>query len=162
MKHPTISIIAVIGLRRELGKDNKLLWNIKADMERFKNLTVGHTVIMGRKTYESIGRALSRRFNIVITREKSLKIKGGLVVHSFEEALQHAWEVEKREVFVIGGGQIYEEAMKYADKLYLTIVKETNTMADTFFPEYSRFAKAGFKEAHEEKGLKFTFLELTK
>lgn len=161
MNNPKISIIAAIGSNRELGKNNKLLWHLPEDLKRFKQLTIGHTVVMGRKTFESIGRPLPRRFNIVITRDKSYKARGCIVVYTFEEALHHAWEVEKEEIFVIGGGQIYEEAMKYTDRLLLTLVKGSFE-ADTFFPDYSMFKKIIKKEEKEENGRKLTLLELVK
>jgi len=161
MNNPKINIIAAIGSNRELGKDNKLLWHISEDLQRFKQLTIGHTVIMGRKTYESIGKPLPRRLNIIISRDTSFRAQGCIVAHSLEEALNQAKEIEKEEVFIIGGGQIYELGLKFADKLYLTLVNGIYG-ADTFFPDYSLFTKVISKEEKEEKGQKFTFIELTK
>lgn len=162
-----ISLIAAIGLNRELGKDNKLLYHIPEDLKRFKKLTEGHAVIMGRKTYESIGKPLPNRLNIIITHNQNFKIDhynvskhcNVVVCHSLESAFAKA--SADKEVFVIGGGEIYRQAIKVADKLYLTIVN-SKTEADTFFPDYSEFKKVIFDESHESGGYKFRFVELTK
>jgi len=159
MDKPKISIIAAIGENRELGKDNKLLWHIQVDMDRFKQITFGHPVIMGRTTYESIGKPLPGRTNIVITRDQSYQVAGCLVCHSLEEAIEKAKELDNREIFLIGGGQIYGQGIKYADKLYLTIVKG-NFEADTYFPDYSEFKKIIFQKESHDKHYGYTFLEL--
>lgn len=157
-----ISIIAIIGQNRELGKDNQLLWNIPEDMKRFKEITQGHPVIMGRRTYESIGGKLKDRDNIIITREENFKAQGCTVTSSLEKALSYAQEINNEEVFVIGGAQIYEQALPYTDKLYLTIVEQT-TEADTYFPDYSEFNNVVKEEEKEtENGLKYKFLEFIK
>ena len=159
MTNPTISIIAVIGKNRELGKNNKLLWNIPQDLKRFKEITSGHPVIMGKTTYQSIGRPLPGRSNIIISRDKSLKVVGCTVVDSIAEAISFASINDKKEVFIIGGGQIYQQGIKFAVKLYLTVVDE-NADADTFFPEYSDFKKEIFRQENQAEELKYTFLEL--
>lgn len=165
-----ISIIAAIGRNRELGKDNKLLWHIPEDMKQFRELTKGHVVIMGRKTFESIGRLLPSRTNIIVTRDKTFTVSGAVVVHSFEVGLERARKEEilrspqddnKREIFVIGGGQIYAEAMPFTDRLYLTIV-DGEFVADTFFPDYSEFTKVLSKEKGRSGEYRYTFLELEK
>ena len=158
---PKISIIAAIGKNRELGKKNKLLWHIPDDLPRFKKLTTGHPIVMGRKTFESIGRPLPNRTNIVVTRDSSYDVEGVVVVHSIEKAIEEAKKKDKEEIFVIGGGQIYEQAIKFVDKLYLTLV-EGEYEADTFFPDYSQFKKKIFEQKNEYEGLKYTFLELEK
>ena len=154
-----ISIIAAIASgNRALGKDNKLIYKIPEDLKRFKDLTEGHVVIMGRKTFESIGYPLSNRLNIIITRDKNYSQKGITVVHSLDEAFQLVRNED--EVFVIGGGQIYQEALPKADKLYLTIV-EGNPEADTFFPDYSEFKRVVWEsEEQQSDGFKYKFLEL--
>jgi len=153
-----ISLIAAIASgNRALGKDNKLIYKIPEDLKRFKDLTKGHVVIMGRKTFESIGYSLPNRLNIIITRDKNYSQKGITVVHSLDEALKQVQSDD--EVFIIGGGQIYQEAIGMADKLYLTVV-EGSPAADTFFPDYSEFKKVVFEETHESGGLKYKFLEL--
>ncbi len=138
-----ISIIAAIGRNNELGADNKLLWSLPADMKFFRDTTRGRTVIMGRKTFESIGRILPNRTNIIITRDNNYNFKGATVVHSLEEALQFAGLAQGREfeenqdeveVFIIGGAQIYKQGLDKAHKLYITHVDEIFPLADTFFP----------------------------
>lgn len=162
MNKTKISIIAAIGRNRELGKDNKLLWNIPKDLKRFKKITFGHTVIMGRKTFESIGYPLPNRTNIIITRDTKYKIpdtKNVVITQSLEEAIALGKKIEHKELFIIGGGQIYQQAIKFADKLYLTIV-EGEYEADTFFPDYSMFTKKVFEEEKESDGYKYRFVEL--
>lgn len=155
-----ISLIAAIASgNRALGKDNDLIYKIPEDLKRFKEITSGHAIIMGRKTYESIGHPLPNRINIVITRDPNFKAEGVVVVHSLDEALKQI--NESGEVFIIGGGQIYQEAIKMADKLYLTIV-EGNPEADTFFPDYSEFKKVVSEESHESEGHKYKFITLEK
>ncbi len=161
MPGPKISIIAAIGKNRELGKNNKLLWHIPGDLPHFKKLTLGHPIIMGRKTFESIGRPLPNRTNIVVTRDSSYEVEGVVVVHSIEKAIEEAKKKDKEEIFVIGGGQIYEQALPFADRLYLTIV-DAQAEADTYFPDYSEFKKIISEEKNESEGLKYTFLELEK
>lgn len=162
-------MIAAIGEHSELGKDNKLLWDIPEDMKRFRELTKGHVVIMGRKTYESIGHPLPNRVNIIVTRDRSFsehvsinQLIGTFVTYSLEEAIKLAKKKETRgEIFIIGGGQIYKEGIKYADKLYLTIV-EGKFYADTFFPHYSEFKKTVFNRESKDKKNKYTFQVLEK
>jgi len=164
-----ISIIAAIGKNRELGKNNKLLWHIPEDIKRFKKLTTGHAVIMGQRTFKSIGKLLPNRTNIILTHEKSVFsldscLRGNdnttmIVVSSIKEAIKEAKYVEKNEVFVIGGGMIYKQFLPLADKLYLTIV-ESEYEADTFFPEYLAFNKIISKESLNTEKYKLTFLEL--
>lgn len=159
---PKISIIAAIGgKKRALGKDNKLLWHIPEDMRRFKEATYGHTVIMGRKTFESIGRPLANRMNFVVTRDPDYVPNGKIdICNSLEEAIEKAKEREVNEIFIIGGGQIYEQAMQYADKLYLTLVEGEFDDADTFFPDYSAFKKKVSEQTKSSNGYTYTFLEL--
>lgn len=136
-----ISIIAAIGKNNELGKGNDLLWHMPADFKHFKDTTTGSPIIMGRKTFLSIGKPLPGRKNIVITRDKTFKQQGIEVVHSLKEALETSrqdideQDIDEKEVFVIGGGEIYKQAMEVADKLYITHVDMADKDADTFFPE---------------------------
>ncbi|MEA1926501.1 MAG: dihydrofolate reductase [Patescibacteria group bacterium] len=155
-----VSIIVVIGKNREIGCNNKLLWDIPEDMERFKRITTGHTVIMGDKTYESIGYPLPGRKNVVVTLDKNYKAEGCEVKYSLENVLNDAKEGSE-EVFVIGGGQIYKQSLPYTDKLYLTIVDDA-PQADTYFPDYSEFKKVLSEEKKEHNGIKYRFLELVK
>ncbi len=132
---PVISIIAAMGSNRELGKDNQLLWHLPADLKRFKSITQGHPVIMGRKTFESIGRPLPKRTNVVISSQENYQPKGVTVVSSLMQALILAPELDEEEVFIIGGGRVYAESLGFADRLYLTLV-HGEFEAGTFFPEY--------------------------
>mgnify|MGYP003393249244 CR=1 FL=1 len=153
-----ISMIAAIASgNRALGKNGDLIYKIPEDLKRFKEITSGHPIIMGRKTFESIGRPLPNRVNIVITRDPNFSVEGVNTVHSLDEALRQAQGDD--EVFIIGGGQIYNEAIKKADKLYLTIV-EGSPEADTFFPDYSEFKKVVFEEEYEENRIKYKFVDL--
>ena len=163
-----ISLIAAIASgNRAIGKNNRLIYHIPEDLKRFRRITSGHVVIMGRKTFEAIGHPLENRTNIIITRDPDYFVEGAIVVHSLDEALQKAQafgsEAQARrgddEIFIIGGGQVYQEAIKMADKLYLTIV-EGSPQADTFFPPYSDFKKVVFEESHESEGLKYKFMDL--
>jgi dihydrofolate reductase len=156
-----LSIICALAENRAIGKDNRLLWHIPEDLKRFKRITAGHAVIMGRRTFESIGRALPDRTNIVISREPDLQAEGCLVVPSFEAALEKAREIEPEEIFIIGGGQVYRQAIERADKLYLTLIPGEYE-ADTFFPEYNRFDKIIRKEKFTWDGKNGFFLELEK
>ncbi len=129
-----IAIIAAVGRNRELGLGGKLLWHIPDDMRRFKELTTGHPVIMGRKTWESLPqkfRPLPGRTNIVVTRQTGYEAAGATVVDSLEAARAKG----AGEVFVIGGGELYAAALPFANRLYLTLV-DADTDADTFFPPY--------------------------
>ncbi len=156
-----VSIIAAIGENRELGKNNKLLWDIPEDMEHFRSKTRGHAVIMGRKTYESIGHALPNRPNIVITRDETFTTPDGcFIVHSLDEAIELGRQKEQEELFIIGGANIYEQAMEKTDKLYLTIVHQTFPDADTFFPDYSRFSNVISSKESNDQNFSYTFLEL--
>jgi dihydrofolate reductase len=161
MKKPIVSIIAAIGTNQELGKNNKLLWHIPQDFARFKKITLSHPVIMGRTTFCSIGKPLPGRVNIVVTRDKNFKADRVIICHSLEEAIDKAKRKDNKEIFVIGGGQIYEQAIKFADKLYLTLVKG-NFDADTFFPDYSQFTKVVYKKEGQDDNYRYTFLELVK
>ncbi len=132
-----ISIISAIGKNNEIGKKNELLWNLPADMKHFKETTSGHTVIMGQKTFESIGRPLPKRRNIVLTLDKNFNREGIEIVHSIEEldALLEKTSTPEEENFIIGGGMIYKLFIDKADKLYITHVDASFPDADTFFPE---------------------------
>jgi len=132
-----ISLIAAIGKNNELGKGNDLVWKLPADLKYFRETTAGHPVIMGRKTFESIGKALPNRQNIIITRDKKYKAEGAHVAHSLDEALKISRTPldKNEEIFIIGGGNIYKQAMDVADRLYITHVDAEDKNADTFFPE---------------------------
>ncbi len=128
-----ISIVVAVSENQVIGKDNRLLWRLSNDMKFFKNLTMGGVLIMGRKTFESIGKALPGRVNIVITRQKNLLPEDVISADSIDEALNKAKTLSK-EIFIIGGGEIYKQTIEHAERIYLTRV-HTNIEGDTFFPE---------------------------
>lgn len=142
-----ISIIAAIGKNNELGKKNALLWNMPADMKHFRETTSGHTVIMGQKTYESMGRPLPNRRNIIVTQDKNFQADGVEISYSLEDTLD-SFKDSEDEVFVIGGGQIYKQTIDKADKLYITHVDMDDKDADTYFPEIIPIA---WNETHHEE-----------
>lgn len=158
-----LNIIACISKKhRAIGYQNRLLYAIPSDMTRFRELTTGHTIIMGRKTFESLPNgALPNRHNIVISKTRE-QITGCEVFASLEEALAGRKEAAAEdECFIIGGASIYEQALPFADKLYLTIVEKEPEHADTFFPEINPAEwKVTEKEMRNENGLPFTFLTL--
>lgn len=131
-----ISIIAAIGKNNELGKNNSLLWHLPADMKHFKEITRGHIVIMGQKTFESLGRPLPNRRNIVLTQDNLFQKEGIEAVHSLEElgVLLEKTSEQNEENFIIGGGQIYKLYMEKADKLYITHVDASFPDAEIYFP----------------------------
>ena len=127
-----ISIIVAVAKNGVIGDKNSLLWHLREDMIHFRTTTSGHPVVMGRKTYDSIGRPLPKRTNVVITRDTNLAIEGCSVVHSIEEAIAMFESTE--EVFIIGGAQIYRQALPLADRIYLTVI-DKEYEGDTSFPE---------------------------
>lgn len=136
-----ISIIVAIGDNRAIGKDNRLLWRLPADMKFFKETTSGHPIITGRRNYESIPEAfrpLPNRKNIVVTSQRNYAAPGAVVVHSLEDALAEARKIADGEIFVIGGGKVYAEALekKLIDRMYITHV-HADFEADTFFPGWN-------------------------
>ena len=147
-----INIIAAIQKKDNgLGFQNELLFRLKDDLKNFKALTLGQIIIMGRKTYDSIGQPLPGRTNFVITKNIHFKTHESVFVfHSLKEAIQRAREF-KNEIFIIGGGEIYKQSLYLADRLYLTIIN-SDKKADIFFPDYSEFKKViEKKEMTDEK-----------
>lgn len=156
-----ISMIAAMADNQIIGKDNQMPWHLPADFAWFKRCTMGKPVVMGRKTYESIGRPLPGRLNIVISRDASLSIEGVTTVTSIEQALEVAGEVE--EVMIIGGGAIYAACLPMANKLYVTHI-EAEIYGDTQFPDWGTEFKETYSEAYQadEKNaynMRFTVLE---
>lgn len=154
-----LSIIAAIGKNNELGKNNALLWHMSADMKHFRKTTSGHPVIMGQKTYESLGRPLPNRRNIILTRDKNFEASGTEIVYSPEEALEKL--DKKEENFVIGGGQIYRLFLPKAERLYITRVEAEFPDADTYFPEIGPEWKEKSREdfpADEENPHPYSFV----
>ena len=142
----TISIIAAVAKNLAIGCKNKLLYWLPNDLRRFKALTTGHTIIMGRRTYDSLPKgALPHRRNIVLSRSKK-ELPGCECFRSLEEALAHC--VDDEDVFIIGGASVYEQALPLADRLLLTEVNDTPLEADAFFPRYDGWTKVS-EEQHE-------------
>jgi dihydrofolate reductase len=129
----TISLVVAASENNAIGKDNQLLWHLPNDMRFFKNTTWGNVVIMGRKSFESLSKALKGRINVVITRQGNWKAEDTIVAKDLHDALQKAEATNCKEIMIIGGGEIYKQSMDIADKIYLTRVHATFD-ADTFFP----------------------------
>jgi len=164
MQKLRISSIVALGKNRVIGANNQLLWHIPDDLRRFKALTLGHPIIMGRKTFDSIvsilGKALPGRTNIVVTRDPDWKFDGAIVAHSLEEAIEKAKEIDSEEIFIGGGAQIYTESLPYVDRLYLTLIDDEKE-GDTFFPDYEQeFTKKLGEEFHEWNGLAYRWATL--
>jgi dihydrofolate reductase len=156
----TVTIVVAISENNAIGKNNQLLWYLPADLKHFKNITTGHTVIMGRKTYDSVGKPLPNRRNIIITR-KDITIEGCEVVKSIEDAL--ALSAGEEEVFIVGGAEIYKQSIHLTDRIYLTIVHQEFD-ADSFFPEinYDEWQETE-REDHqpdEKNKLPYSFITL--
>ena len=128
-----VSLIAAMASNRVIGLDNKMPWHLPADLKHFKRITLGKPIIMGRKTYESIGKALPGRLNIVMSRDMNYTLEDATVASTTDKALEAAGNVE--EVMIIGGGHIYQQFLPLADRLYLTFI-ELNVEGDTRFPDY--------------------------
>lgn len=155
-----INIIVAISKNRVIGNDNKLIWSLPSDLKRFKQMTTGNTVVMGRKTYESIGKPLPNRRNIIITRNSDYKAEGCEIVNSLEEALMLC----NNNCFIIGGGEIYKQSLPLADKLYLTVINE-DFEGDTFFPEVGNDWVKVSREDHEpddKNKHRYSFIEYEK
>lgn len=158
MNKPIISIICAMDENRGIGVDGKLPWRLPEDLKHFRQLTTGHTVIMGRKTFDSIldylGKPLPNRTNIVVTRNLSYSAAGATIATSIDKAINLAKKYETHETFIIGGGQIFTTTINQADKLYITQVKG-HYQTDTYFPEID--PKAWSETARDDHG-KFSFI----
>jgi dihydrofolate reductase len=160
-----ISIIAAIGRNRELGvkSTNDLPWHIPEDMRYFRDMTRGHTVIMGERTFQSLGKPLPNRKNIVLSNDESFHPEGVMVARNSEEALKMARDMEKEEVFVIGGSMIYSLFLEKSDRLYLTLVDAEFPDADVFFPSYKEiFTKVISEKKSSDKHFRYMFVVLEK
>lgn len=153
------TIVVAMGEKNEIGADNQLLWHLPKDLKHFKDLTSGHPIIMGRKTYESIGKALPNRTNIVISRKKNWFEEGILIVGSIKEAVKFAKKIDEN-IFIIGGGNVYEQTMEIADQLEVTLVK-AELKADTFFPKIDpkiwKLSEEVFHEKDDKNQYDFCF-----
>lgn len=159
-------MIAAIGENRELGRYNKLLFDIPEDKKYFREKTRSHPVIMGRKTAEHLVQFYTKgplpgRENIIITRDTSFELGGFNIVHSLEDAIEEAKNYDNEEIFIIGGGEIYSLGLSSADRLYLTIV-QGKYEADAFFPDYSMFKKVVSEKKSSGNGYSYTFKILEK
>lgn len=142
-----VSLVVAMAENHVIGVDNHLPWNIPEDLKRFKKITNGHPIIMGRKTYESIGRVLPGRTNLIVTRNRDYRVEGAVTVSSLSEAMEWAQRSPgSDEIFVIGGGEIFREAMPRAERIYLTVV-HWPFEGDVFF----RYPESEFKELSAEK-----------
>jgi dihydrofolate reductase len=142
-----VSAIVAMSENRVIGRDNQLPWKISGDLKRFKAITLGHPVIMGRKTFESIGRLLPGRENIIISRQSNFSVPGAIVFQRLEDALAHC-EKSASEAFIIGGAEIYRLCIPFISRIYLTLV-HSKIEGDTYFPE---FPNAEFHEVQREAG----------
>lgn len=159
-RKPQINMIAAIGKNRELGKNGELIWRVSEDLRRVKEITMGHPLIMGRKTHESIGRPLPGRTNIVISKSAA-SIEGCVVVNSFTGAIDVARTLDHDEIFIFGGEQVYTDGIKIADRLYLTMINATDDAADAFFPPYENvFTRVVARSEGAQDGLTYTWLIL--
>jgi len=155
-----VTIVVAISENNAIGKNNQLLWYLPADLKHFKNITTGHTVIMGRKTYDSVGKPLPNRRNIIITRQ-NITIEGCEVVKSIEDAL--VLSAGEEEVFIVGGAEIYKQSIHLTNRIYLTVVHQKFD-ADSFFPEINydewRETEREDHQPDEKNKLRYSFITL--
>jgi dihydrofolate reductase len=152
-----LSIIVAIAKNRVIGLNNNLPWHLPEDLKRFKALTMGHHIIMGRKTFESLGRLLPGRTTVIVTRNKNYRVDGAIVTHSLQEAIENCGYDD--EVFLIGGAELYQQSLKLAKKLYITEIN-AEFEGDAFLPEVDLNAwQEVSRESHtSEKGLSFSYV----
>jgi len=157
-----VSAIVAISKNNAIGRENQIPWYLPADLKYFKNVTLGHHVIMGRKTFESIGRPLPKRTNVVLTRDPFYTATGIVVAQSLEEALEIAYDHGETEAFIIGGGELYKESASLWDKIYLTKVDLHVDDAEVFFPEtdpdHWNLIAEDCREADEKNEMAYCFL----
>ena len=142
---PKISLIAAMAKNRVIGKDNQMPWHLPADLKHFKSITLNHPVIMGRKTYQSIGKALPNRRNIVITRDKSFSVDDAEIFYDLESAVASCNDIA--EIMIIGGANIYQQMLPRADSLYITFI-DLDVAGDSHFPDWQDL---GFKQTISEQ-----------
>lgn len=154
-----VTIVAAIAENYAIGKNNQLLWHMPADLKHFKQITTGHTVIMGRKTYDSVGKPLPNRRNIVVTRQ-DIRIEGCEVVKSVDQALELC--AGQHEVFIVGGAEIYKLALSKTDRIYLTIIHHSFD-ADTLFPQinYKEWKETSREDHQPDERNKFPYSFIT-
>jgi dihydrofolate reductase len=161
VKKPVISLIAAMSSNRVIGTENRLPWSIPEDLKRFRALTAGHVIVMGRKTFESIGRPLPGRDNRIITRQSDYRPEGVKVYGSLEDALKEPIPagLKEDEIFVIGGGEIYSQALPWADRIHLTVI-EQEFKGDAFFPDLAGLNFVEVASENHYEPLPFRFLTL--
>jgi dihydrofolate reductase len=152
-----LSLIVAIAKNRVIGVNNTLPWHLPEDLKRFRALTTGHHIIMGRKTYDSLGRLLPGRTTVIVTRNKDYKVEGAIVVHSLKAAIDACGD--DNEAFLIGGAELYKDGLTLANKLYITEIN-AEYEGDAFFPEFDASKwQAGAREHHQtEDGLGFSYM----
>jgi dihydrofolate reductase len=152
-----LSIIVAVAKNRVIGINNTLPWHLPEDLKRFRALTMGHHIIMGRKTYDSLGRLLPGRTTVIVTRNTDYKVEGAIIAHSLHDAITLCKADD--EVFLIGGAELYQEGLKLSSKLYITEIA-LDVEGDAYFPEYSADEwQESFSEAHvSEQGLAFNYV----
>lgn len=157
-----ISIIVALTKNNVIGSKNKLLWNIPEDLKRFKNLTTGHHILMGRKTFESIGRILPNRTNIILSKHEVIKIPNAFVFNNLSKAIKFAKDRGENELFIIGGGMIYKECLPLVDKIYITKINDQYE-GDVYFPKinYKDWTQI-FNEKHLDNNPSFEYSILEK
>ncbi|MHC2993313.1 dihydrofolate reductase [Pontibacter sp. HJ8] len=158
-----IAIVVAIADNHVIGKDNQLIWHLPADLRHFKQKTMGHPMIMGRKTFDSIGKPLPGRTTIIVTRQQNFEAAGCLVAHTVQEAIDMGRELDTEQVSIVGGAEIYKQAMPFVDTLYLTRVHHTFE-GDTYFPELPekewQQISAEHHESDEKNRYSYSFIEL--
>ena len=156
-----IAMIAAMAANRVIGKDNEMPWHLPEELAYFKKVTMGKPIVMGRNTYESIGRPLPGRQNIVVSRNPELLIEGATVVHSIDEAIEVADDCE--ELMIIGGAMLYEYMLPKADILYLTDI-DLSVAGDAYFPDYNQFQwhKSNIEKHNSKSGLSFSTFSLVR
>ena len=152
-----LSLIAAVAENGVIGVNNTLPWHLPEDLKRFRALTTGHHIIMGRKTYESLNRLLPGRITVIVTRNPDYRVEGALIADSLEQAIAQCDQDD--EAFLIGGAELYEEGMKLADKLYLTEIHATFA-GDAYFPivDLNVWSEAARESHVSEKGLKYSYV----
>ena len=159
-KSMNISIVAAVADNGAIGKNNQLLWKIPEDLKYFRKITKDKTIVMGRKTYESIGKLLPDRENVIITRKLDYNVEGAIIVNSLEEFLLSRMD-SKDEIMIIGGGEIYKKAVNYANKMYITEVN-TKPEADVFFPKYNKKSWVLISKEERSGNPKYAFCKYTR
>ncbi|MCC6916284.1 dihydrofolate reductase [Nitrosomonas sp.] len=159
---PRIAILAAVSSNQVIGWNNTLPWRLPADLKHFKQLTLGHIIVMGRRTFDSIGKPLPGRTNVVLTRQQNPDLPAGIITaSSIEEVLNH-FSGDNRQIFIIGGAEIYRQTLPFCQRLYLTEIKQ-DFEGDTFFPEYDHddWQETSREIRHEtERGMEYHFVVL--